>query len=121
MTSLEERVAALEDQVFKLSKRLGAWEPPAFHAPPSWHLSKEQSRLLYILVNVNGGCVESCKLYDAMYGGRVDGGPDSSVLRSLLRELRSKLKPHGITIRTVRGTGVELPPDAREHLHAVAG
>jgi len=53
------------------------------------------------------------QLFTAVYGLRPDGGPDSNILYVRLSNIRPKLRPVGLDIMTVTGSGWRLSRPVR--------
>jgi DNA-binding response OmpR family regulator len=60
-------------------------------------------------------------LFDALYGGRRDGGPETAkvVERVTVYKLRGRMHPHGIEIKTIYGVGYEISEADQMKLRAL--
>jgi DNA-binding response OmpR family regulator len=107
---LRERCAVLEERVRQLEAKLGQ----GFSAPPSWKLSPMEERLFGLLLS-RQGFVSTEAIYEVLYGGRVDDGPNEKIIATFVMKIRRKL-PEGVAIETRWGRGFEIGAEARARL-----
>lgn len=108
-------VYALRSRIRDLEKALGA----DWRAPKALGLTHGEERLLGVIV-AKRGFAKLSAIYDVLYGEAEDP-PDDNVVAVQLHRIRSKCKPHGIAIVTLRGAGFEITPDNLERLNALYG
>lgn len=84
--------------------------------PAAWRLTVQEECTLVAIVEANRP-VPVRALYNALFGLRVDGGPDESIVRVIVTRLRRKLRPFGISIPSLKkaahGSGYYLTPESR--------
>lgn len=114
--TLEERIQALEEQVFMLRERLGAFElldgPVQFTA---LGIRPREARVLHVLVAA-AMPMSGAQIHQAIYGGRFHGADQCNV-RHVIADLRVALRPRGIEIAGSRTRpGYFIPPDHKAKL-----
>ena len=109
-----DRILALEDRVAVLEEALGI----RYEGMKEWGLSPVQAQIVGILRKIDSA---PCKrIYVAIYGSALDP-PDLNVVRVHISHLRSKLKPHGVEIKSGRGCtscGYWIPEEQKRLLDA---
>jgi DNA-binding response OmpR family regulator len=98
------RVAELEEALFR----------PDFRVPPEWKLRRQEVTLLGALIASGDAVLTRAAMMSALYGS--DDWATPKILDVIMCKMRSKLKPHGITVETVWGRGYRLSRQARERI-----
>ena len=96
------RVAELEEALFR----------PDFRVPPEWRLRRQEVTLLGALIASGDAVLTRGAMMSALYGS--DDWATPKILDVIMCKMRTKLKPHGITVETVWGRGYRLSRQARE-------
>lgn len=118
--ALRERIDYLEAEVDRLNRLLGADAAEERVALVRTRLGVMRSvaRILLVLMGGAGKVVSREALLNGYCGDKLDP-PDIHTMDVLVCKLRAALKPHGITIETVWGTGYRLAPDMRAKIEAL--
>lgn len=82
----------------------------------AFKLSRQPARVLLALVT-GGRAVSSAALIDA--GELAHSDDADGLLAVVIVKLRARLRPHGVTIETVRGVGYGMSADARARAEAI--
>lgn len=82
----------------------------------AFKLSRQPARVLLALVT-GGRAVSSAALIDAGQFGYSDDA--NNFLAAIVVKLRARLRPHGVSIETVRGVGYGMRADARARAEAI--
>lgn len=93
---LRERVRQLEEAV----------APPNIDIPVEWRLTLTEARVYRHLAS--RAEVTKQSLMMALYSDRAEDEPDITILNVFIHHLRKKLKPFGIEIRNIRGSGFAI-------------
>ncbi len=101
------RVAELEEALFR----------PDFRVPPEWRLRRQEVTLLGALIASGDAVLTRAAMMSALYGS--DDWATPKILDVIMCKMRTKLKPHGITVETVWGRGYRLSRQARERISAL--
>ncbi len=97
------RVAELEEALFR----------PDFRVPPEWRLRRQEVTLLGALIASGDAVLTRAAMMSALYGS--DDWATPKIIDVIMCKMRTKLKPHGITVETVWGRGYRLSRQAREN------
>lgn len=119
--ALRERIDYLEAEVDRLNRLIGASDADAQVAAIRDRLGMKASaaRVLKVLLSGSPGKAWNKEaLHNAYCAGRLDQ-PDIQIVDTLVCFIRKALRPHGITIETVWGTGYRLAPDMRAKIEAL--
>ena len=108
-----DEVYALKERIRYLEKALGS----EWRAPTVLRLSPSEERILGLVIAKRGYATTET-IFDVLYGEAEDP-PDEIVVRVLISHLRTKLKPHGITIKTRWNVGYLLDPDNHQRLQGL--
>ena len=110
-----EHCAELEEQVRQLERQLynREWEAPA-----EFRLTPLEQCIVATLVAANGRACSADFLIDATRAARhtYRQNPTSNLNFSKVCHTRAKLKPFGLTIETVWGTGFRISTEMRARL-----
>ncbi len=101
------RVAELEEALFR----------PDFRVPPEWKLRRQEVTLLGALIASGDAVLTRAAMMSALYGS--DDWATPKIIDVIMCKMRTKLKPHGITVETVWGRGYRLSHAARERISAI--
>ena len=101
------RVAELEEALFR----------PDFRVPPEWRLRRQEVTLLGALIASGDAVLTRAAMMSALYGS--DDWATPKIIDVIMCKMRTKLKPHGITVETVWGRGYRLSRQARERISAI--
>lgn len=107
---------ALRDRVDVLERILGL-DKAAVIFPAAWRLTPAEGALLSMLLARESLTREGCHL--AIYGDRIDGGPDLRLVDIWASKLRAKLDaPLGrrVKIRSIRNVGYTMDAADRAEL-----
>lgn len=104
-TELREENSRLRAEVQNLRNALSASETE-FPIPRSWKLTKCEE--LFVRTLLRRDFADKRSLYHALYGDRIDGGPDPKIIDVFVCKIRKKLAPLGFVIETVWGRGYSL-------------
>lgn len=85
--------------------------------PSEWGLTRSEAMAFAAIANA-GRPVTLPMLFDALYGLRTDGGPETvAAMRVIVSHVRTKVGRHGIVIPSLaharRGSGYYLTPESR--------
>ena len=97
--------AATDEQIAVVRRRLGIFTGPA--------------RVLLILLSGGAGRILSKEALLNGYCGHKMDQPGIRVIDVQIHHLRRALRPHGITIENIYGTGYRLAPDMRARIEAL--
>ncbi len=103
---IDPEVAQLRDRVDELERLLGM--RPLLPRP--WRLTAREADIFGILLKRQ--VMSHAQLFEAIWGG--DSERDQKIVEVTVCKLRAKLRPHGIAIHTVHGTGYFLPPESKQ-------
>jgi hypothetical protein len=78
-------------------------------------LTRNQRTVVDTLLVTNGICTKE-NLYAAVYDSKQGHKPDPKIMRETLRVIRKQLRPHGIEIKTVFGTGYTISRESKAKL-----
>lgn len=112
LEALEAENERLSDRILVLEELLGMGiEWPLFLG-----LTGKEGKMLGALMRREMQSKDS--LWMALYGTRVDDGPEIKIIDVFVCKIRKKLARFGITIDTIWGQGYRLPPGMREKIKA---
>jgi DNA-binding response OmpR family regulator len=107
---LQDENDTLREQVAYLSEAL----VPYISLPKEWNLTRREERIVRAIAGAKDIASHS-SLMAALYWDRAEpAGP--AILPVLMCNLRKKLRPVGIEIKTLLGRGYYLPADAKAAL-----
>ncbi len=98
-------IARLSDRVEELERLLGM--RPVL--PRLWGLTAREADVLGILLKRQ--VMSQTQLFEAIWGG--DSERETKIVEVTICKLRTKLRPHGIAIRTEHGAGYYIPRDSK--------
>lgn len=113
MTSAD-RIGELEEQVRQLKAALGG----ELKWPPAWRLTRNETRVLGVLVARSMVRVEA--VLTLLNSGRREAPLDDSNVRQTVYHLRRKVAVHGVGINTSVGHGYWIATDVRARLRKAA-
>lgn len=114
----ENKMQTTDEQINELTARIKWLESflKSFDVPGNlaWKLSPQQSRLLYIIAAREIVLHEA--ILPALYWDRDEPQDAAGVIRTVLHELRRKLRPFGIEIHTKNAVGLFLDAETRQRV-----
>jgi two-component system cell cycle response regulator CtrA len=118
--ALRERIDYLEAEVDRLNRLLGATasDEQIELVRSNFGVTRGLARILLVLATSTAKVVTREALLNGYCGEKLDQ-PDIQTMDVMVCKLRPALKPHGITIETVWGTGYRLAPDMRAKIEAL--
>jgi len=121
-SSYERRIAKLQDQleqaqqtILQLKQQLLQAKGKNLYLYKRVKLTNNQRAIVDMILTTNGICTSE-SLYAALYRSREGYMPDPHVIREMLRVIRKQLKPYGIDIENVRGTGYTMTSESKSKL-----
>lgn len=102
---LMDQIARLTEENLNLRDALRA-SNKEFRIPTSWKLTACEETILRTMLVRDVAAKQT--VYHALYGDRIDGGPDPKIIDVWVCKMRPKLKPYGLVIETVWGRGHRL-------------
>jgi DNA-binding response OmpR family regulator len=104
---LEEENDFLREQIARLERVLVGEQS----MPVEWRLTQQEQRVMGVLVNREFASKDA--IMAALYRNLGRDEAEPKIVDVFVCKIRKKLKPFGIDIRTVWGTGYCLPPEQR--------
>jgi hypothetical protein len=112
-----DEVQRLRDRIDELEQILGVDRSLANRLRGALCISRDQARMLGMLLSRNVVTHEA--MYTVMYGARPEcDQPTMKIMDVQLCKLRGRLKPHGITFRTLWGEGWQMPMEEKAKVRA---
>ena len=117
---LQDTIQRMQDEIDHLKEALASVSRTAPRWVTDWGLTMPEATILGALVKHR--VVSRDALMAALYSGRgPDAEPDPEIVNVFILRLRRKLRPHGITITTLRGRGWHLCEEGRRRLASSNG
>jgi DNA-binding winged helix-turn-helix (wHTH) protein len=105
------QTARLRDRIEELERLIGMRMVP----PRPWGLTRREADVLGILLRRQ--VMTHTQLFEAIWGG--DSERNIKIVEVVVCKLRTKLRPHGIAIRTEYGLGYFIPPASKATARAL--
>jgi hypothetical protein len=116
ITRLIDENEALRARIEALEEALG-WNQKDDFALARIGLPRLERKI--VLALLKHGALTYEALHSAIYGGRIDGGPNLNIIKVTVCKARPLLEKLGITVETVWGTGLRMPEPSRGRLRAI--
>lgn len=85
-------------------------EPDYLYLPKEWRLDPREHQILSRLYEAKNGIRRRAELFILVYGNESE--VSELAFNSYISRLRTKLRPYGVVIETLRGHGFRLPPNS---------
>jgi hypothetical protein len=113
-----DELQRLRDRIDELEQVLGVDRTLTNRLRGALGISRDQARMLGVLIGRNVVTHEA--MYTVMYGARPEcDQPSLKIMDVQLCKLRGRLKPHGITFRTLWGEGWQMPMEEKAKVRAL--
>ena len=85
-------------------------EPDYLYLPKEWRLDPREHQILSRLYEAKNGIRRRAELFILVYGNESE--VSELAFNSYISRLRTKLRPYGVVVETLRGHGFRLPPNS---------